>query len=218
MPGLERALTRSGESVKSKMNVISEPEDKPDAATHVVVNGPEDAPFDWHAIDWRRVEDDVRRLRQRIFTASKAGDLAKVRRFPEVDAPFTREHAPERAAGDRAQRRSSDRRSGRRGGAHPKGQSTITGSFCATVAAQSTPIEIGYRPLWSGSPRATNQTICRKNRPVSLLRGWLRIPVAVLKIPSRHGDFRVSGASRKTPGDMSARQRSSAISGCDAGH
>ena len=50
-----------------------EPEDKLDAT--VVVNGPEDAPFDWRQVDWRRVEDDVRRLRQRIFTASKAGEI-----------------------------------------------------------------------------------------------------------------------------------------------
>ncbi|MGH3855468.1 MAG: reverse transcriptase N-terminal domain-containing protein, partial [Pseudonocardiaceae bacterium] len=43
------------------------------------VNGPEDEITDWSSINWRRVEDDVRRLRQRIFTASQAGDLAKVR-------------------------------------------------------------------------------------------------------------------------------------------
>ena len=49
-----------------------EPEDKLDATTNVVVNGPEDAPFDWRQVDWRRVEDEVRRLRQRIFTASQA--------------------------------------------------------------------------------------------------------------------------------------------------
>ena len=58
--------------MKRKMTEAPEPKDKLDAATMVVVNGPEDAAFDWHAIDWRRVEDDVRRLRQRIFTASKA--------------------------------------------------------------------------------------------------------------------------------------------------
>jgi hypothetical protein len=40
-----------------------------------VVNGPEDEPLDWHAIDWRAAEDDVRRLRQRIFTASRVGLL-----------------------------------------------------------------------------------------------------------------------------------------------
>jgi RNA-directed DNA polymerase len=44
-----------------------------------VVNGPEGAVLDWDAVDWRQVEGDVRRLRQRIFTASKAGDLRRVR-------------------------------------------------------------------------------------------------------------------------------------------
>jgi len=44
-----------------------------------VVNGPEGDVLDWDAVDWRQAEDDVRRLRQRIFTASKAGDLKKVR-------------------------------------------------------------------------------------------------------------------------------------------
>src|ERR671937_191428 len=48
-------------------------------APDVVVNGPEDDVLDWEAVEWRRVEDDVRRPRQRIFTASKAGDLKKVR-------------------------------------------------------------------------------------------------------------------------------------------
>jgi RNA-directed DNA polymerase len=42
-----------------------------------MANGPEDEIADWPSIDWRRVEDDVRRLRQRIFTASPAGDLAQ---------------------------------------------------------------------------------------------------------------------------------------------
>jgi hypothetical protein len=34
-----------------------------------VVNGPEDDDLDWLSIDWQRVEADVRRLRQRIFTS-----------------------------------------------------------------------------------------------------------------------------------------------------
>ena len=66
------------------MTEAPEPEDKLDATTTVVVNGPEDAPFDWHQINWRRVEDEVRRLRQRIFTASKAGDLKKVRNLQKL--------------------------------------------------------------------------------------------------------------------------------------
>ena len=35
-------------------------------------------------MDWRQAEDDVRRLRQRIFTASKAGDLKKVRSLQKL--------------------------------------------------------------------------------------------------------------------------------------
>src|SRR6266550_807035 len=46
----------------------------PDAA----VNGPEDRP-DWDAINWRDQEEAVRRLRQRIFKATQAGDLKRVR-------------------------------------------------------------------------------------------------------------------------------------------
>ena len=84
------------------MTTTPEPTDKLDAATDVVVNGPEDGDFDWDAVDWRTVEDDVRRLRQRIFTASQAGDLETGPQPAEVDAPVPRQHAGERAAGDGA--------------------------------------------------------------------------------------------------------------------
>jgi RNA-directed DNA polymerase len=84
VPGRESVLTRSGEPVRRKMTEAPEPEDKLDATTNVVVNGPEDATFDWRQVNWRRVEDDVRRLRQRIFTASKAGDLKKVRSLQKL--------------------------------------------------------------------------------------------------------------------------------------
>jgi RNA-directed DNA polymerase len=49
----------------------------------VVVNGPEDAP-DWDAIDWRAHEENVRRLRQRIFKASQDGDWPKVRNLQKL--------------------------------------------------------------------------------------------------------------------------------------
>ena len=50
----------------------------------VTVNGPEGEVVDWDAVDWRQVEDDVRRLRQRIFTATQAGDLKKVRNLQKL--------------------------------------------------------------------------------------------------------------------------------------
>jgi len=49
-----------------------------------VVNGPEGDDLDWRAVDWPQVEDDVRRLRQRIFTASRNGDLSKVRNLQKL--------------------------------------------------------------------------------------------------------------------------------------
>ena len=48
------------------------------------VNGPEDDDLDWGSVDWPEVEDEVRRLRQRIFTASQAGDLKKVRNLQKL--------------------------------------------------------------------------------------------------------------------------------------
>jgi RNA-directed DNA polymerase len=74
--------------------MMPEPRDKLDAtatstATTVtdergVVNGPEGEFLDWDAVGWRQVEGDVGRLRQRIFAASKAGDLKKVRNLQKL--------------------------------------------------------------------------------------------------------------------------------------
>jgi RNA-directed DNA polymerase len=49
-----------------------------------LVNGPEDAGLDWDFVDWGQAEDDVRRLRRRIFAASQAGDLARVRSLQKL--------------------------------------------------------------------------------------------------------------------------------------
>lgn len=49
-----------------------------------MVNGPENRCFDWDSVSWRTVEDEVRRLRQRIFAASQAGDHKKVRNLQKL--------------------------------------------------------------------------------------------------------------------------------------
>ncbi len=69
-----------------KMTMPSEPTDILDAAPAFAggVSGLEDPGEAWHQIDWRGVEREVRRLRQRIFTASRAGDLSRVRRLQEL--------------------------------------------------------------------------------------------------------------------------------------
>jgi RNA-directed DNA polymerase len=52
--------------------------------SRAVVNGPEDDVLVWDAVGWRAAEDDVRRLRQRIFTASQVGDLKRVRNLQKL--------------------------------------------------------------------------------------------------------------------------------------
>ncbi|HEY3690577.1 MAG TPA: reverse transcriptase domain-containing protein [Pseudonocardiaceae bacterium] len=49
-----------------------------------MVNGPEDASPSWDAVGWRAREDDVRRLRQRIFKATREQDWPKVRSLQKM--------------------------------------------------------------------------------------------------------------------------------------
>jgi len=49
-----------------------------------MVNGPADVMPDWDAVDWRRHEDNVGRLRKRIFKATQDGDLATVRNLQKL--------------------------------------------------------------------------------------------------------------------------------------
>ena len=102
-----------------------EPKDKLDAATTVVVNGPEDAPLGWRQIDWRRGEDERTAVAAADLHGIAGGGPEKGPQPAEVDAPLAREHAGERAAGDGAQRRSYDGGRGRRGGADSRGQAEL---------------------------------------------------------------------------------------------
>lgn len=65
-----------------------EPRDKLDAGTlpagGVGANGPEDVALEWDAVDWRAAEDQVRRLRQRIFAATRAGDHKRARSLQKL--------------------------------------------------------------------------------------------------------------------------------------
>ena len=49
-----------------------------------MVNGPANDALCWDAIDWRFHEDNVRRLRQRIFTAARDGDLGTLRNLQKL--------------------------------------------------------------------------------------------------------------------------------------
>ena len=49
----------------------------------IAVNGPKDV-LDWDAVDWRAHEDNVARLRRRIFTATREQDWATVRSLQKL--------------------------------------------------------------------------------------------------------------------------------------
>ena len=58
------------------------------AATGAVgVNGPEGGFPDWDQVDWGQAEENVRRLRQRIFKAAREQDWAKARSLQRMTAP-----------------------------------------------------------------------------------------------------------------------------------
>ena len=65
----------SGQAAATALGVAT----PPDAG---LANGPEDLDFD--AVDWRKAEAEVRRLRQRIFKAARAGDLKQVRNLQKL--------------------------------------------------------------------------------------------------------------------------------------
>jgi RNA-directed DNA polymerase len=54
------------------------------ASSTAKVNGPEDDLDEWAAVDWPTHEDNVRRLRQRIFKASRDGDPRQVRKLQKL--------------------------------------------------------------------------------------------------------------------------------------
>ena len=59
------------------------------AMARLGVNGPEDQRFEqdvdeWETINWRSCEEQVRRLRQRIFKATWEGDWPKVRNLQKL--------------------------------------------------------------------------------------------------------------------------------------
>ncbi len=60
---------------------------EPTGKLDTLVNGPEGLPFDgdaWERVDWRRHEEQVRRLRGRIFKAAREGDWPLARNLQKL--------------------------------------------------------------------------------------------------------------------------------------
>lgn len=79
--GLERALTWAGEPLNTDTGDLVNRKGKLDTVT--AVNGPEDV-LEWDHVDWRVHEENVTRLRRRIFKATREQDWAKVRSLQKL--------------------------------------------------------------------------------------------------------------------------------------
>lgn len=72
--GPERVLTWAGEPLNTEADGLMNRRNKLDT---VMVNGPEDVLLDWASIDWPMHEQNVIRLRRRIFKATREQDWAR---------------------------------------------------------------------------------------------------------------------------------------------
>jgi RNA-directed DNA polymerase len=69
---------------KGKLDAVTATADASAGETDGAVNGPEGGLGDWETVDWSQVEKSVRRLRERIFTASQEGDWGRVRSLQKL--------------------------------------------------------------------------------------------------------------------------------------
>src|SRR5436305_11320834 len=115
-------------------------------------NGPEDqprkAPAQWDRIDWRAQEEQVRRLRQRIFTASQEQDWPRVRNLQKL-------MLRSRACTLVSVRQVTQRNAGR-------GTAGIDGEVALTPEARAQMAVRVHQSIWSWQPRAVRRVCVAK--------------------------------------------------------
>ena len=123
-------------------------------------NGPEDqprtqdapAPAEWDQIDWREQEEQVRRLRQRIFKAAQEQDWAKVRNLQKL---MLRSRANTLVSVRQVTQRNAGRKT-----AGIDGEVALTPQARADVAVRV------HQSVRRGSPRRSGACISRRHQTV----------------------------------------------------
>ncbi|TQF07173.1 group II intron reverse transcriptase/maturase [Kitasatospora acidiphila] len=116
-------------------------------------NGTPDFAANWHSTDWAKVENEVRRLRHRIFKASQAGDLAKVRNLQKL---MLRSHSNTLQSVRRVTQQSKGRRTA--GVDHfraltPEGRGRLAHALSVPGAPKVKPVRRVYIPKANGKTR-----------------------------------------------------------------